>query len=158
MRNLKPFLAAALAVCSMAAVGAPAQSQGLPLPPLPVPPLHPAFPVDLDHVARGTSGGLANAPGIRLTWRAMIPGLSFCVAYSTAHGASLAGTAPYGHLDSSDLTHCLIAGRDGTATDFVRIEDEDATQDPLLIATVVMVDDQVKTSAIRLAALPALKR
>lgn len=111
----------------------------------------PSFPVKLEHIAVDTKsmGG-----GLILTWRSTVPGLTYCVAYSATHGASFHGWLG-GKDHQSDRDHCLTAGRDGTVTDTVPVEVflPDREPDALLIANVVLVDNEVSTETIPLQKL-----
>lgn len=110
---------------------------------------NPAFPVKLEHIAvdAKSMGG-----GLNLTWRSAVPGLTFCVAYSATHGAGFHGWLG-GKDHQSDREHCLSASRDGTVTDAVPVEvfDPQHAPDALLIANVVLVDNEVSTEAIPVA-------
>lgn len=160
MRNIKPFLAGLLVSGLMCTAAAPASAQapqtassadaGVPMPQL--------FPVKLVNIQRGNSGGLSQNPGARLTWQASVPGLSFCVAYASAHGVEVG--PEFGHSFIGDRTHCLDSGRDGKVKDFVafQVDDEDKSEDTLLIATIVLANNQTNTTAIPVDKLPPLKR
>jgi hypothetical protein len=146
------LLAAGLMAAGAAFAGAPAQPQpassSVPFPVL--------FPVTLAHVERSESTGLSHDPGARFTWQASVPGLSFCVAYGGAHGVDV--TPAMGHSYIGDRTHCLSTGRDGKATDFVAFQvADDQEPDPVLTATVVLVDDEVHTDAVEVKKLPPMK-
>jgi hypothetical protein len=104
-----------------------------------------AFPIHLDHTSPA-NGGFWNGPGIGLTWRSSVPGLQFCVAYATTHGVSFVG-AGGGRSYQGDREHCLVAGRDGTVSDRLTLT-EDPKQDGLLIANVVLIDNEVRTEII----------
>ncbi|MEX3984039.1 hypothetical protein AB4Y45_34180 [Paraburkholderia sp. EG287A] len=108
----------------------------------------PPFPVKLERV---TSDGQSYGGGLNLTWRSSVPGLTFCVAYASTHGADFHGWLG-GKDHQSDREHCLSAGRDGTVTDTAPVEVWDLKRDPdaLLIANVVLVDNEVSTETIPL--------
>ena len=133
-----------------AAVAAAAADATVPMPQL--------FPVKLVSIQRGNSAGWSHDPGVRLTWQASVPGLSFCVAYAGVHGVEIG--PEMGHSYIQDRTHCLETGRDGKVADFVafQVDDYDKSDGPLLIATVVLADEQSKTSTFEVDKLPPLKR
>ena len=109
----------------------------------------PPFPVKLETIA--VKGKSSTDGGLVLTWRSVVPGLSYCVAYAATHGASFHGWLG-GRDHQWDREHCLTAGRDGTVTDTVPVEVSDPAQTPdaLLIANVVLVDNEVSTETIPL--------
>jgi hypothetical protein len=142
--------AAAAAILSCACASAQAADAGLALPT--------KFPVKLEHVAP-EKGGFWTTGGLKMTWRSAVPGLQFCVAYASTHGVSFHGSTG-GRSWQGDREHCLVAGRDGTVSDVVPVTYSDPTNNPdgLLIANVVLIDNEVSTESIPVHQLLAKPR
>jgi hypothetical protein len=114
------------------------------------PPAASSFPIHLQGYRTGVRDGWDGSL-VSVTFKADVPGLSFCVSYSAAHGASIRPRRTgVGHIHQDDLETCLTTGRDGLVSDSVRVA-AGKSPDALIIANVVLVDNRVNAEIIPLA-------
>jgi hypothetical protein len=91
-------------------------------------------------------GGILSNPAMRLHWHGA-PGINFCIAYATIHGAGITARLG-GRIDSGDMQHCLSTDRNGNASDVIALAHFKGEGDGLLMANIVMIDDKVYTIVI----------
>jgi hypothetical protein len=126
---MKKFLAMLALLCSVTA-----NAQG------------PDFPISFVKVVP-TPEGMFTHKGNQVTWHSTIPGLSFCVAYSAAHGTTIAAHVQ-GHLYSEDITHCMTTDGDGNASDLLTVDRSTKAGKGLVLATIILAGDQYTTITI----------
>ncbi|HDR9106022.1 TPA: hypothetical protein QDB04_002878 [Burkholderia vietnamiensis] len=117
-----------------------------------------ATPVKLARAERlKPSSFLSTGVNVRLQWQSVIPGLQFCVSYASAHGLNILSEHG-GRTYTSERVHCMVADRDGRATDSIATFDQGtSSNDGLLIANIVLIDNKVSTEVIHVGQLAEIE-
>jgi hypothetical protein len=117
-----------------------------------------ATPVKLSRAERlKPSSFLSTGVNVRLHWQSVIPGLKFCVSYASAHGLNILSEHG-GRTYTSERVHCMVADRDGRATDSIATFDQGtSSNDGLLIANIVLIDNKVSTEVIHVGHLAEIE-